>query len=467
MTTKSGETGPEGLSRRLNGRHIRFIALGSAIGTGLFYGSSDTIAKAGPSVLIAYLIGGAAIFFVLRALGEMAVNDPAPGSFGEYARKHLGPLAGFLTGWTYAFEMVIVCVADVTALAVYMGFWFPDVPRWIWVVLTILVIAAANLVSVRVYGELEFWFTLVKVVAIVAMILGGAAILAFGAGTASAGGGVSNLWSQGGWFPNGFAGFLGSFALVMFAFGGTEILGLTAAESEDPRTAMPKAVNTVPVRVLLFYVATLAIIMMLNPWNTISTTGSPFVQIFAGLGLHSAATVLNIVVVTAALSAINSDIFGAGRMIYGLAKRGQAPAAMARVTRNGIPWMTVLVVAAALSLAVVLNYLLPDSAFLLIASVGTFATVWVWFMILLTHYQARRHLPAADLESRAFPVPFWPVGQILTMVFMVFIFVVMAFADDTRLALAVGVGWLAMLCGLYWFHRRAAEPSAKVMADAA
>ncbi|WP_370932981.1 amino acid permease [Amycolatopsis sp. cg13] len=455
MTTKSGD----GLSRRLNGRHIRFIALGSAIGTGLFYGSSDTIAKAGPSVLIAYLIGGAAIFFVLRALGEMAVNDPAPGSFGEYARKHLGPLAGFLTGWTYAFEMVIVCVADVTALAVYMGFWFPDVPRWIWVVLTILVIAAANLVSVRVYGELEFWFTLVKVVAIVAMILGGAAILIFGLGSTS--GGVTNLWSHGGWFPNGIGGFIASFALVMFAFGGTEILGLTAAESEDPRTAMPKAVNTVPVRVLLFYVATLAIIMMLNPWNTISTSGSPFVQIFSGLGLHSAATVLNIVVVTAALSAINSDIFGAGRMIYGLAQRGQAPAVMARVTRNGIPWMTVLVVAAALSLAVVLNYLLPDSAFLLIASVGTFATVWVWFMILLTHYRARRRLSAGEQASREFPVPFWPVGQVLTMAFMVFIFVVMAFAEDTRLALIVGVVWLAVLCGLFWFHRRATSSVAK------
>jgi histidine transporter len=159
-------------------------------------------------------------------------------------------------------------------------------------------------------------------------------------------------------------------------------------------------------------------------------------------------------VVTAALSAINSDIFGAGRMIYGLAKRGQAPAVMAKLTRNGIPWMTVLVVAAALSLAVVLNYLLPDSAFLLIASVGTFATVWVWFMILLTHYKSRRGLSTSEVSARAFPVPLWPAGQILTMVFMVFVFVVMAFADDTRLALVVGAVWLAVLCGLYWVHRR-------------
>ncbi len=328
----------ETLKRGLSARHIRFIALGSAIGTGLFYGSAEAIRQAGPSVLLAYLLGGAVIYIVLRSLGEMAVRSPVAGSFGEYATQYMGPLAGFLTGWTYALEMIVVCLADVTAFGVYMGFWFPDVPRWIWVLSIIFFIGAVNLLSVKVFGEVEFWLSLVKVLAIVAMIGGGIAILLWGTSSdPGAQHSVANLWNDGGFFPNGLAGFVGSFMIVMFAFGGTEIIGITAGEAKDPARTIPRAINTVPVRIMLFYVLTLAVIMSLNPWRSIDANSSPFVQIFERLGLTSAATVLNIVVVTAALSAINSDIFAAGRMIYGMAQRGQAPAIMRRVSRNGVP----------------------------------------------------------------------------------------------------------------------------------
>jgi histidine transporter len=311
------------LTRGLSARHIRFIALGSAIGTGLFYGSAGAIQKAGPSVLLAYLIGGAAVYVVLRALGEMAVRNPVSGSFGEYAAKHLGPLAGFMTGWTYTFEMIVVCLADVTAFGVYMGFWYPDVPRWIWVLAIVFFIGALNLLSVKVFGELEFWFTVVKVTAILAMIAAGVAVLIFGFGVHDTSQGVSNLWSEGGFFAGGFGGFVACFAIVMFAFGGTEIIGITAGEAADPARTIPRAVNTVPVRIMLFYIATLAVIMAIIPWHTIGTGSSPFVQIFEAIGVGPAAAVLNVVVITAALSAINSDVFGAGRMMYGMAQRGQ------------------------------------------------------------------------------------------------------------------------------------------------
>lgn len=447
------------LSRGLNARHIRFIALGSAIGTGLFYGSSGAIGQAGPSVLLAYLIGGAAVFMVLRALGEMAVDDPVPGSFGEYASRHLGRLPGFLTGWTYAFEMIIVCIADVTALGVYMGFWFPDVPRWIWVLATLFIIGAANLLTVKVFGELEFWFSLAKVGAIIAMILGGTAVLVFGfSGDHSAG--VSNLWSNGGFFPMGFEGFVLSFAVVMFAFGGTEIIGVSAGEAADPHKTIPRAINTVPVRVLLFYVLTLAVIMSIAPWQTIGSSGSPFVQIFEDLGLSSAAGVLNVVVITAALSAINSDIFGAGRMLYGMAQRGQAPAIMRQVSRNGVPWMTVVIMTGALLVGVVLNYVIPENVFEIIASIATFATVWVWLMIALSQYRARRAMSPERAAALRFPAPLWPHGQLITIAFLVFVFIVLAFSSDTRIALYVGATWIALLSLLHWLRVRNDEDAA-------
>ena len=235
------------------------MALGSAIGTGLFYGSASAIQMAGPAVLLAYLIGGAAVFMVMRALGEMAVHNPVSGSFGQYASTYLGPMAGFILGWTYAFEMIIVCLADVTAFGIYMGFWFPEVARWVWVLGIVFLIGGLNLCNVKVFGEMEFWLSLLKVGAIVAMILGGFGIMLFGIHTAgeSQASGLSNLWAHGGFMPNGIGGLIASFAVVMFAFGGIEIIGITAGEAKDPQRVIPKAINAVPLRILLFYVLTL------------------------------------------------------------------------------------------------------------------------------------------------------------------------------------------------------------------
>ena len=460
----------QGLKRGLTARHIRFMALGSAIGTGLFYGSASAIQMAGPAVLLAYLIGGAAVFMVMRALGEMAVHNPVSGSFGQYASTYLGPMAGFILGWTYAFEMIIVCLADVTAFGIYMGFWFPEVARWVWVLGIVLLIGGLNLCNVKVFGEMEFWLSLLKVGAIVAMILGGFGIMLFGvhsAGEAPATG-LSNLWAHGGFMPNGVGGLIASFAVVMFALGGIEIIGITAGEAKDPQRVIPKAINAVPLRILLFYVLTLFVLMAIYPWPQIGSQGSPFVQIFSNLGIGSAATILNIVVISAAVSAINSDIFGAGRMMYGLAQQGQAPKGFAQLSRHGVPWMTVVVMGAALLGGVVLNYLIPENVFLVIASIATFATVWVWLMILVTQVAMRRSMTREQIAELKFPVPFWPYAPAAAIVFMLFIFGVLGYFPDTQAALLVGAVWIVLLVLAYllWV-KPAAGQAAKVNYDPA
>ena len=456
----------KGLKRGLSARHIRFMALGSAIGTGLFYGSASAIQMAGPAVLLAYLIGGAAVFMVMRALGEMAVHNPVAGSFGQYASTYLGPMAGFILGWTYAFEMVIVGMADVTAFGIYMGFWFPEVDRWIWVLGIVSVVGGLNLCNVKVFGEMEFWLSLLKVAAIVAMILGGFGIMLFGISTAPGAQAtdISNLWSHGGFMPNGVGGLIASFAVVMFAFGGIEIIGVTAGEAKDPQRVLPRAINAVPLRILLFYVLTMFVLMSIFPWQQIGSQGSPFVQIFDNLGISSAATILNIVVISAAVSAINSDIFGAGRMMYGLAQQGHAPKGFARLSVNGVPWMTVVVMSAALLLGVLLNYLIPENVFLLIASVATFATVWVWLMILFTQVAMRRSMNAEQVAQLKFPVPFWPYAPMAAIAFMLFIFGVLGYFPNTQAALIVGIVWIVLLVLAYLIWVKPAAGQAALVA---
>ncbi|MCT1412450.1 amino acid permease [Corynebacterium sanguinis] len=443
-TSAADRTGGRGLTSR----HLHFIALGSAIGTGLFYGSAGAIQAAGPSVLLVYLLGGAVVYFVLRALGEMAVRHPVRGSFAEYTRTHLGGAAGFLTGWMFAFEMVIVAMADLTAIGIYMGFWFPDVSRWVWIVVALLIVGAANVASTRVFGELEFWFTIVKVGAVVAMIVAGAAVLILGLSNAETTG-PANLVNEGGFFPNGMSGMAASFILVLFAFGGTEIIGVAGTEAEDPSLAIPKAINTVPARILLFYVLAILVILMINPWHTITGEESPFVQIFTALGVNWAAALLNVIVITAALSAINADIFGAGRVLAGLANQHLAPAAMAKTVR-GVPVMTTVILLGVLVIGVVLNALIPESVFALIAALATFATIFVWMMILLAHLASRRRMSPSEEAELGYRVPFWPVGQYFALAFILFTFGVMAWQPDFRTPLSVGVVFSVACIAMYY-----------------
>ncbi|WJY58662.1 amino acid permease [Corynebacterium afermentans] len=453
MTAPSETTSkPKPKRPGLNARHIHFIALGSAIGTGLFYGSAGAIQAAGPSVLLVYLLGGAVVYFMLRALGEMSVRNPVRGSFAVYCRKYLGGWGGYITGWMFAFEMMIVCLADLTAITIYMKFWFPTTPAWVWITVTLLIISAANLAAVRLFGELEFLLTLIKVGAVIAMIVGGAAILAFNLGSQPETMGVSNLWNDGGFFANGISGMAASFILVLFAFGGTEIIGVAGTEAENPDRSIPKAVNTVPARILIFYVLSILIILMINPWRTIDGEDSPFVQIFDTLGVSWAAALLNVVVLSASLSAINADLFGTGRVLAGLAKEKLAPRAMAKTYRD-VPVMTVVMLIIALIVGVFLNQRYPD-IFETVAALATFATIFVWLMILLAHIASRRNISPAEEQNLKFPVPLWPYGQWFSVAFILFTFGTMVWMEEFHTALIVGVAFLILMTILYFVTGR-------------
>ncbi|WP_431276619.1 amino acid permease [Variovorax ureilyticus] len=446
------------LKQGLNRRHILFIALGSAIGTGLFYGSAKAIQLAGPSVIFAYLLAGAAVFIVMRALGEMILHKPLAGSFGGYASHYMSPLAGFVTGWTYIIEMVLVCIADVIAFSIYMGLWFPDVPPWIWSLGITLIIAGLNLCAVKMFGEMEFWLSLIKVVAICSMIAGGAWIIFFGytstdsdgSAVRNAASGIANLWSHGGLFPNGLLGFVSAFAVVMFAFGGIEIIGLTAAEAQHPEKSLPRAINSVPSRILIFYVGTMFVLMSIYPWSEITGASSPLVQIFGSIGISSAAQILNVVVIAAAVSAINSDLFGAARMMYGLAKHKHAPEALGSVSRSGVPVVPVIVMLAAMLAGVLLHRIYPEGLFFVVAAMATFATVWVWLMILLSHWCMRRKMSREAARALRFPVPWWPVAPAAAIGFLVLTIVLLGVNEASRPALYGGAIWIIGLSLAYW-----------------
>ncbi len=454
LDTQSADKPSTSLKRGLSTRHIRFMALGSAIGTGLFYGSADAIKMAGPSVLLAYLVGGIIAFIIMRALGEMSVNNPQTGSFSRYAQDYLGPLAGYITGWTYCFEILIVGIADVTAFGIYMGVWFPDVPHWMWVLSVVLIIGGINMMSVKVFGELEFWFSFFKVLTIIVMILAGFGIIIWGIGNGGHPTGISNLWTHGGFFSHGIMGTVLSLQLVMFAYGGIEIIGITAGEAEDPKTTIPKAINSVPWRILVFYMGTLFVIMSIFPWNLVGTQGSPFVLTFQHMGIAAAATILNFVVITASLSAINADIFGVGRMLHGMATQGQAPKVFAKVSRRGTPFMTVIVMMVALLIAVYLNYIMPENVFLVIASLATFATVWVWIMILFSQIGFRLKLSRKQIAELEFPMRGGIFTSIIAIIFLFFIIGLIGYFPDTRMSLYVGGVWIVGLVISYWIKTR-------------
>ena len=432
------------LQRRLGPRLITFMALGMAIGSGLFLGSADTIHLAGPSVIFAYLFVGVMIFIIMRALGEMAVHDPVAGSFSAYAHRYLGPFAGYLTGWNYWVLMVGVGIAESTAVGIYMGQWFPTLPQWIWVLGSVLMIGGLNLLAVKVYGEMEFWFTLIKVLAVVLMIAGGAAMIWLGWGNGGRPLGLGNLWQHGGWFPHGVTGMVLALPVVVFAFGGIETIGVAAGEAAQPERTIPRAVNSVLWRILIFYVGALFVIMAIYPWDQLDGHSSPFVTTFARLGIPQAAGLINFVLITAALSGFNSTAFSGSRMLYGLSVKEQAPAFLRQVNTHGVPLPAVLVTLLCLMSGVLLNYLLPEHIFSTMMSILSFNTVWTWMMVLVAHYSYRRTHVATGFRLR-----WWPLSGLVCMAFLSFVVFMLGWSPATRVALYVGAGWVALLSIAY------------------
>lgn len=449
--------GNQQLQRGLEQRHITLMSLGAAIGVGLFLGSATAIQLAGPAILISYIVGGMAIFIIMRALGEMAVHNPVSGSFSRYAKDYLGPLAGYITGWNYWFLWVVTCMAEITAVGVYMQMWYPDTAPWIWALAALAIMTLVNLIAVKAYGEFEFWFALIKILAILAMIFVGLGVILFGLGNDGIAVGISNLWSNGGFAPNGVTGIFMSLQMVMFAYLGVEMIGVTAGEAKNPKTVIPKAIDTVFWRILLFYVGALFVIMSIYPWNEIGSNGSPFVLMFEKIGIGPAAGVINFVVLTAALSSCNSGIFSTGRMLFNLAQQKQAPNSFAKISRTGVPSKAIIFSAILLLVGVVLNYLVPEKVFIWVTSISTFGAVWTWGIILLSQLKFRKTLTKGEVSRLSYKALFYPFGSYLVLAFLVLVLGLMAYFPDTRIALIVGPIWIIGLVFVYYkkgFHKR-------------
>ena len=445
------------MRRGLKNRHLQMIALGGAIGTGLFYGSTSTIALAGPSVMLSYLVGGIVIFFIMRMLGEMSVDEPVSGSFSYYAAKYWGKLPGFVSGWNYWFNYVLVSMAELTAVGIYMNFWFPDLPQWVSALVCLILITAVNLVTVSIYGEAEFWMAFIKIAAIILMILLGLWLIL--SGPLGFPDNLSNLWTHGGFFPHGSWGFMVSIVPVMFSFGGIELIGITAGEAEDPEHTIPRAINQVIWRILVFYVGTMAVLMVLWPWDEVGTSASPFVQIFQNVGIPAAAHILNFVVLIAALSVYNSAIYSNSRMLYGLADEGNAPSFLLKLSSRGVPVRGILISSGITLIVAVANFFFPGKVFMYFMSIATAAAIIDWVMIDITHLKFREYCRKNDRET-TFHAPLYPFMNYFCLAFFAVLIVLMAQMPDMQLAVIILPIWLLVLYLSFRIRGRRADNTA-------
>ena len=422
--------------------------MGGAIGTGLFLGSAQVIQSAGPSIILGYAIGGLIAFLIMRQLGEMIVHEPVAGSFSHFAFKYWGKFPGFLAGWNYWILYILVAMTELTAVAKYINYWWPHIPAWASVFFFFVVITLVNLGNVKFYGESEFWLSIIKVTAIVSMIVFGLYLLL--TADANSTSSFSNLWAHGGFFPNGFEGLFYMLAFLMFAFGGIELIGMAAAEAKDPEKTIPKAINQVVFRILLFYIGSLTILLALVPWNQLDLGGldkSPFVMIFSQLGIGWAAHLLNFIILTAALSVYNSGMYANSRMLFGLAQQGNAPKVFTQVNKQGVPIPAVLFSALLIFGCVLLNYFVPEDALSHLMYVVVGALVLNWAMITLTHLKFRQAIKQAKIQTK-FPALWAPISNYVVLIFIATVLYIMWMQGFKESVLMIPI-WIVIMLGLF------------------
>ena len=444
------------LHRGLKSRHMQMIALGASVGTGLFYGSAPTIQLVGPGVIFSYLLTGIFIFFLMRMLGEMSVREPVSGSFTYFASKYWSSFAGYLSGWNYWIVYMLASMAELAAISVYLDFWLPGIPHWITTLACITLVTVINLINVRAYGEVEFFASLIKVVAIIAMIAFGAYLIFFG-DMGSFPHNFSNLWIHGGLFPNGAYGFIASIAVVMFSFGGVELIGITAGEAEHPEKTLPKAINELLARILIFYVGTMTVIMALSPWNELGTQASPFVQIFTNIGIPAAAHILNFVVVVAALSVYNSLLYSNSRILHSMALSGDAPKIFKNLTATGVPLIATLFCAALALIVVFLTYIFPSASdvFLQLLAIIVAGLIIAWFIIPMTHLKFRKRFAREGrLDELKFKSILYPFTNYFCFAFIAMAVGVMLTMDSMRTSIYIIPVWIGALYIAYRLKKK-------------
>ena len=447
------ESGPT-LHRGLQNRHIQLIALGGAIGTGLFLGIGPAIQMAGPAVLLGYAVAGIVAFLIMRQLGEMVVEEPVSGSFAHFAYKYWGPFAGFLSGWNYWVMFVLVGMAELTAAGIYMQYWLPDVPTWVWAAAFFIIINAVNLVNVRLYGEAEFWFALIKVLAIVAFLVVGTIFLGSGKPLDGNATGFHLITDNGGFFPHGLLPALVLVQGVVFAFASIELVGTAAGECKDPETMVPKAINSVIWRIGLFYVGSVVLLVLLLPWNAYQAGQSPFVTFFSKLGVPYIGSVMNIVVLTAALSSLNSGLYSTGRILRSMSMGGSAPKFMSKMSRHHVPYAGILATLGVYVVGVFLNYLVPSQVFEIVLNVASLGIIASWGFIVVCQMRLRKAIKEGKAAKVSFRMPGAPFTSWLTLLFLFSVLVLMAFDYPNGTYTIGSIPLLAVLLVAGWFGVR-------------
>jgi amino acid transporter, AAT family len=448
----------EGLQRRLAPRQLTMIAIGSAIGVGLFLGSTVTIRLAGPGVILTYLAGALLALVMGYALAEMSVVHPLAGSFGVFADRYLSPWSGFVVRATYGFIQILAIGAEVTAVAIYIGLWFPGVPQWLWVVAASALLIAINMAQVGWFGELEYWFAIVKVVAIVAFIAVGV-VLVTGAGPWPATGVRNLVDGPGGILPNGWKGIWLALPLVVASFMGVEVVAVTAGEAERPEVSIPRAMRSVVWRLIVFYLVAIGLMLMMTPWTQLASTGggltgSPFVRAFTVVGLPYAAGVMNLVVISAALSSANSNLYLTTRMLLSLARSGYAPRRLADVTEKGVPLPAVLASSAGMALAIVLAVFAPANAFLVLYGTAVVGMLFVWMVVLSTYLRFRNALTQEQVARLPIRMPSHRLTTTLALGFIGVVVITTFFVDGLRAAVVSFLPFLAIMSLIFARIRR-------------
>lgn len=451
------------LKRSMTAGQMEMISLGGAIGVGLFMGSTATIKWTGPSVLLAYLFVGVILYVVMRALGEMLYINPGTGSFADYAAEYVHPLAGYLAEWANVFEYIVVGMSEVVAATEYLRFWWPNVNAFWAGVIIIVFLLLANLASAKAYASLEFWFAMIKVVTIILMIILGFIVIFFGVGNGGKPIGFSNLWSHGGFFTGGIKGFLFSMSIIVGSYEGIELLGISAGEVANPQKAIVKSVKSVLWRILIFYVGAIFVIVTIYPWNQLDGMGSPFVTTFAKVGITAAASVINFVVLTAALSGANSGIYSSSRMLFKLGHDGDAPKTFAHISKRIVPSHAIMGITGGIFLGFVLNMIAAtlnksmQDLFVVVFSSSVLPGMIPWFVILLAELRFRRNNPDL-LENHPFKLPLYPFSNYFAFVMLVLIVVFMFINPETRISVMVGAGVLVLATLVYLVrHRKGAD----------
>ena len=425
------------------------MTIGGAIGVGLFLGSSVTIQLAGPGVILSYLFSAVIALIVAYAIAEMAVTHPVAGSFGVYAQTYLNAWSGFAVRVTYAFVQILAIGAEVTAVAIYFSVWFPSVPQWLWVVGVSAGLVSVNRLRVGKFGEFEYWFAIIKVITIVAFILVGLGLI-FGVGHARAVG-FSNLIAHGGFLPNGFKGVWLALSLTLTSYMGVEIIGVTAGEALQPEKTIPRAMRTVTLRLILFYVLSITVMLSMTPWDTMGTgiTGSPFVLAFAKVGIPYAAGIMNLVVITAALSSANTNLYLTSRTLFSLSHDGYVPKALGSLGKNGVPYVALIVSTAGMVAAILLAIFVPGNAFLILYGLAVAGMFFVWIIILLAHLSFRRSIGQARVALLPIRLPFSPYSQIAALVVLAAIAISTFYVAGLEYSVPSFIPFLLVITTLY------------------